>query len=410
MAGSSETEGGPGWPDLPRASRWQALWSRFWTLPLTIALSSLALGLVVPLLDASLDENAPGWVFEGGVDGARSVLGTVAGAMISVTGLVFSITMVVLQLASSQFSPRILGTFLESRVVQATLGAFTGSFLYALAVLRAVRGTDSGGAPQLAVTLASLYVVVAVGLFLAFIHHITNSVRVAQVMAQVREQAIAASDRLHGSEPETTWSPSPATAAAELRNDDRAGYVTALARDALVSAARSLDAVVDLELTPGDHVLPGQRLGRVWGVRDLPDQARDALRAAVHLASERDLRVDVGYGLRHLVDIADRALSPGVNDPTTALQALAELHVVLQVLAQRPDPTPYLVDDGTVVAIYRPRRFGEQLAQVTAELQHYGADSVRVVPELRRVLESLAQAALPRHRSAVEAVLASLPG
>ena len=133
----------------------------------------MALGLALPVIDQSIGEPW-GWVFQGGVDGARAVLGTIAGAMISVTGLVFSITMVVLQLASSQYSPRVLGAFLDSRISQTTLGVFTGSFIYALTVLRKVGGGSDDRVPQISVTFAYLYVLLAVAMFLAFIHHITD--------------------------------------------------------------------------------------------------------------------------------------------------------------------------------------------------------------------------------------------
>jgi uncharacterized membrane protein len=387
------------WPAPSRLTWWGAFWGRFWALPLLVAATSLALGIALPELDSRL-EQTPAWVFEGGVDGARSVLGTIAGAMISVTGLVFSITIVVLQLASSQFSPRILRSFLQSRVVQLTLGVFTGSFLYALTVLRAVRGGDDGRVPQLSVTAASAYVVVAVGMFLAFIHHITTSVQVAHVMASVRRQTVAAARRLAGPEEGSRpWSPPAGDARQPLHNGDRSGYVTALDRERLVKEAHRLGGVVELELEPGDHLAPGQRIGWLWGA-SAPGDAREGVSGAVHLASERDVAADPGFGVRQLLDIADRALSPGVNDPTTAVQAVNELHVVLTQLAGQPDPPATLVDDGRVVAVYRPQTYGGHLDQVVTELLRYGGDSDRVVRRLRSMLLVLLEAARPEHKAA----------
>ena len=160
------------------------MWQPFWAVPLALATTSIALGLGLPMLDEAAWRGIP-VLFQGGPDGARSLLGTIASAMISVTGLVFSITMVVLQLASSQFTPRVLGTFLDSRITQVTLGVFTGTFLYALTVLRSVRGASEGieeFVPQLATSVAFAGVVASVGCFLAFIHHITQSVRVDHVI------------------------------------------------------------------------------------------------------------------------------------------------------------------------------------------------------------------------------------
>ncbi|WP_110240707.1 DUF2254 domain-containing protein [Nocardioides gilvus] len=391
------------WPDSPRLSRWDALWRRFWALPVTIASISLALGLLVPLIDASLEET-PVWVFQGGVDGARSVLSSIAGAMISVTGLVFSITIVVLQLASSQFSPRILGSFLESRVVQLTLGFFTGSFLYALTVLRAVRGGDDGRVPQLAVTVSYVYVIVAVAMFLAFIHHITTSVQVSEVMADVRRRTLAAARRLAREESTATWSPRPGAQSVEVRNDDRCGYLTSLSRSRLLKIGEKVDGVVELDLTPGDHLVAGQVIGRVWAA-EVSDAVREQVSSAVVISHERDIGADPAFGLRQLLDIAERALSTGVNDPTTAIQAVNEIHVVLRAAVQLRDPSPYLESDGEVVALYRPQRTGVLLEETVAELLHHGGDSPRVVRRLRAVFEDLVEIARPEHRSVAERAL-----
>ena len=392
-----------GRPEAPRSTWWDQVWRPFWVLPAVIALSSLAFGTALPLFDDEIGE--PGWVFAGGPDGARSLLGTIAGAMISVTGLVFSITMVILQLASSQFTPRILGTFLESRVTQVTLGVFTGSFIYALTVLRSVRGDEDDIVPETAVTLAFLYVLVAVGMFLAFIHHITRSVQVSQVMTHVRRRTISTARGLTDVGTTTGWSPRPGTSRTDLTIEDRCGYVTVLDSTLLVRRAAELGVVAELDVAPGAFLAPGQLVGRAWGRDRLTDEEVRGLVAALHVDEERDFVVDPGFGVRQLLDIAERALSPGVNDPTTAIQAVNELHVVLRYLAARPDPSPYLTDeDGEVHAVYRPVGYADLLANVVEELAHYGADSIRVVPRLREMLADLARAAAPEHRAATEAV------
>lgn len=397
------TESESGWPDSPRLSRWDALWRRFWALPLFIAVLSVALGLGVPAIDAMAEET-PTWVFQGGVDGARSMLGSIAGAMISVTGLVFSITIVVLQLASSQFSPRILGSFLESRIVQITLGFFTGSFLYALTVLRAVRGGDDGRVPQLAVTIGYLYVIVAVAMFLAFIQHITTAVQVSHVMREIRRRTVAAARRLAEESPTATWSPRPGTPSTPLHNDGRSGYVTTLDKARLARVARDVGAVVELDLTPGGHLVPGQVIGRVWTAEVSDDQCK-ALCEVVGVSHERDVGADAGFGVRQLLDIADRALSPGVNDPTTAVQVVNELHVVLRAMGELRDPSPYLEVDGEVVAMYRPQRYGSLLDDVVSEVLHHGDSAPRVVERLRVVLSDLVDVVRPEYRTTTRSAL-----
>jgi uncharacterized membrane protein len=396
-----------GWPDAARTSWWEALWRRFWTLPVVLAVSSLLLGLVLPAVEAKAEET-PVWVFQGGVDGARSVLSTIAGAMISVTGLVFSITIVVLQLASSQFSPRILSSFLESRTVQLTLGIFMGSFLYALTVLRSLRGGAYAGVPQLAVTVSYAYVVVAVAMFLAFIHHITTSVQVTQVMADIRRRTVHTAHRLAADSPMQSWSPPLDTGAVDLRNTDRSGYLTAIDGRRLRRAAQRHGAVVELEVTPGQHLVEGQHLGRVWGDR-LADTVLDEVLAAITLSTERDVGADAAFGVRQLLDIAERALSPGVNDPTTAVQATNELHVVLRALAQLRDPSPCLLHEGEVVAVYRPQSYATMLRDTVGELAHHGSATPRVMHRLREILTDLLDVATPEHRAETELVRAGLP-
>lgn len=396
-----------GRPEVPPTSAWTRLWQPFWALPAAIAAVSLVLGVLLPRLDVGF-EPFPG-VFSADLDVASDVLTTIAGAMISVTGVVFSVTMVILQLASSQFTPRVLGTFLESRVTQVTLGVFAGSFVYALTVLRGLDGTED--VPETSVALAYLYVVVAVGMFVAFIRHITSSVQVSQVMVRVRRRTLAVVADVVPTEhePALGWSPRPGTPRTDLRTPGRCGYVTTIDSTRLTARARELDVVVELLQRPGTFVADGSVVGRVWGRDDLDGDELKHLAATLRLADERDFVADPAFGIRQLLDIAERALSPGVNDPTTAIQALDQVHVVLRELAGRPDLTPYLLDeDGEVRAVYRPHTFAGHVRTVTAEMLHYGADSVRIVPHLRAMLRDVAEGARPEHQPALAAALAQI--
>lgn len=396
-----------GRPEVPPTNAWTRLWQPFWALPAAIAAASLVLGLVLPRLDEDF-EPFPG-VFSAELEVASDVLTTIAGAMISVTGVVFSVTMVILQLASSQFTPRVLGTFLESRVTQATLGVFAGSFVYALTVLRGLDGTAD--VPETAVALAYLYVIVAVALFVAFIRHITASVQVSQVMVRVRRRTLAVVEDVVPTEhePALGWSPRPGTPRVDLRTPGRCGYVTTIDSTRLAARARELDVVVELLERPGTFIADGSVVGRVWGREDLDGDDLKRLAATVRIADDRDFVADPAFGIRQLLDIAERALSPGVNDPTTAIQALDQVHVVLRVLAGRPDLTPYLLDEeGEVRALYRPHTFAGHVRTVTTEVLHYGADAVRIVPHLRAMLRDVAEGARTEHQPALETALAEV--
>lgn len=403
---------------VPAESRWTRTWRPFWTLPASICALAVVAGLMLPPLEQQF--STPPYVFQGGPDGARSVLGTIASAMISVTGLVFSITMVVLQLASSQFTPRVLGTFLSSRITQVTLGVFTATFVFSLSVLRYVQGSNNDGGqfvPQLSVSLAFVLVLASVGCFLAFIHHITTSIQVSQVISRVGEDTIEAMQQIYPAQPGVdlphrgaTWSPEVGTSRVVVTLTDRHGSVTHIDAKALLALADRLDAVITVDVQAGQFVTAGQQIARVWGRDEIDESDADAIRRRIWVGSERQLRQEIGFGLRQLVDIAERALSPGINDPTTALQVIDEIHRILRELVVREMPSPYVADEqGNVRVVHRPQAIEGLLQMPVREIAHYGADAVRVVPRLRAMLIDLRSCALDRYRSTIDALVEELP-
>lgn len=405
---------------MQSSSWWRDLWQPFWAVPVACVVAALALGLVLPVAEEAIDVDLP-YVFQGGPDGARSVLGDIAGGMISMTGLVFSITMVILQLASSQFSPRVLGNFLGNRITQWTFGVFTGTFVYALAVIRYVRGDygeTSAFVPQLGVTLAFLLVLASVGCFLAFIHHITSSIQVAQVISRIGDTTLALVERMYPEpadpdalEPGPTWSPMPGTPRVAVCTRRRHGRITHVDYDALVSYAREHDVVITIDRPVGQFLAEGQSLLRIWGVDSLPEEEIERLYDTVGLASERELRQDVAFGIRQLVDIATRALSSGVNDATTAVQVLDELHRVLRLLVARESPSPYIADPAGVVRIvHDPQSVEDLLELAVAEINHHGKDSLQVPTRIRAMLADLDEASAPRYRPAIARLTQRIDG
>lgn len=388
---------------------WQRLWRPFWALPLAIGAAAVVAGVCLPLVDRGLSEHLP-YLFQGGSDSARGLLSTIATAMISVTGLVFSITMVVLQLASSQFTPRVLGDFLAQRTTQVTLGIFIASFVFSLTVMRSVRGGSDGDSfvPQLSVTAAFMLVLASMGSFIAFIHHITVSIQVSTVISGIGDRAVALVEELYPAGapvPEPTWSPSPATPHAPVTSGSDHGVVTEIEVEHLVSLACELDVVVVSEVEVGDFVTEGMPVATVWGPADLDDGTRGRLRAGFLLETQRTMRQDPGFGIRQLVDIAERALSPGVNDPTTAVQAVDELHRILRLLVTRRTPSRYVSDeDGVVRVVLRPQAIGDLVELATEEVVHYGRDSVQVPRRVAAMVEDLMTVALPDHRAVLARV------
>lgn len=398
-------------PDIPSQTWWDRLWARFWMLPLWIVIGALILGFALPMLDKALSGVLP-FIFEGGPDGARAILTTIATAMISVTGLVFSITMVVLQLASSQFTPRVLGTFLSSRITQATLGVFTASFVFALTVLRSVRGeeTNSIFVPQLSVSVAFLLVLASVGLFLAFIHHITSSIQVTNVIAAIGSHTLKLTDRLYPVSADEqdnrlgrTWSPEAGTSRQDVIAVERHGYISYINYSRLIDLARELDAVISVGEEIGTYVVEDQKLAHVWGARELDESDLATIGRCITLDSDRSMYQEVGFGMRQLVDIAEKALSPGVNDPTTATQVIHQIHRILRVLVRRASPSPYLIDDEEVVrVVHRPQLIEDLIALSGEEIEHYASESVQVPRRLREMYTDLLEIADPRYRPALQ--------
>ncbi len=354
-------------------SLWFWLQDRFWALPLLCAVAAAALGLGLTGLDARLDTSLTlPFLFAGGPEGARSLLSAIITSMISFTGLVFSITIVVLQLTSSQFSPRVLRTFLRDRFDQLALGVFVATFVYALVVLRAVRGTAQVDSfvPQVAVTAAFGFVLASVVVFLGYIHHIAQSIRVATIIDTIGADTRAQLERQHPEDVAETARVALPDGPADRVAAGGLGVVQRVDDEALQRLAERHGATICLLRAVGEFTPEGSPLLAVYGA-DVPDH--DRLRAAVHLGSERDLTEDVGFGMRQLVDIAERALSPGINDPTTAVQVIDQLHDLVRRLATRAlPPRQRLTEDGRL-AVHVPRPdFADYLALALEEIAHWG--------------------------------------
>ena len=348
---------------------------RFWAVPLLFAITAVLLALGVTALDESLDTSLRlPFLFAGGPEGARALLAAIITSMISFTALVFSITIVVLQLTSSQFSPRVLRSFLQDRFNQVALGVFVATFVYALVVLRGVRGTAQVDpfVPQIGVTAAFAFVLTSVMVFLAYIHHIAQSIRAATILASIADDTRALLDERVPAD--SRWNrscPRRRGRCGTSRPADLAccsGSTTARLSD----AAQRHGVSVELLRAVGEFVPAGAPLALVHGDAPFDD---NMLHAAVHFGRERSMDQDVGFGLRQLVDIAERALSPGVNDPTTAVQAIDHLHDIMRRLATRAlPPRQHVTDDGQFVLSVPQPRFSDYLALAFDEILRWGED------------------------------------
>jgi uncharacterized membrane protein len=380
---------------------WDDLRDSLWVLPAATVVATLALAVALVAVEPHLPEAIRRWTFGGSPEGARAVLSELAGATFTVTGVVFSLTIVALQMASSQFTPRLLRTFLRDRRTQLVLAGMVGSGVFDVAVLRTVRSeTDDTEAfvPQLATSVAMLYALIAAGLLIYYLHHLTRRMRVDVIMADIRRETMTQLEGMSPSRGELpdVDGPAPPDAAFPIRARV-GGYLQTVDLDALCACARRHGVVVRLRPTMGTWVSEETTLAWAWvpaaGVAEVDrDPLSSDVHQAVHLGPDRTESGDLAFGLRQLVDIAARALSTGVNDPTTAVQALGQLSAILVALAHQPLGADVRADgDGTVRAIAPRADLAGHLELAVDQIRRYGRDEPAVLIALAELLTDVAE-------------------
>ncbi|MEZ3182744.1 DUF2254 domain-containing protein [Streptomyces pimonensis] len=409
-----------------------ALRVQLWPLPTLGVALALVAGVGLPRLDRRILHDLPPWLrdylFGGGSDAARSVLEAIAGSLITVTALTFSLTVLTLQLASSQFSPRVLRTFNSDRYVRTTLALFLTTFTYALTVLRTVRtGEDeqSRFVPELSVTFAFLLTLASLLALVLFLSHLAREIRVETLMNSVHSAADRTIHRLLADEqdtnregpagPDLPGAPSEPPADALPLCAGASGFFTSVDEAALLRAAVEADAVLLVERHPGSPLVAATPVGAAWprtGRPFCPDAwarlSEDASRA-MRTGPERTELQDIAFGLRQLTDIAAKALSPGINDPTTAVHALSHSSALLCRLA-RHDLGPRLLrdDDRQVRVVLRRPGLGDLLDLAVDQPLRYGAAEPAVLARIAMLLRELAWSAAPGRHPPIVAALARL--
>ncbi|MBT3150553.1 DUF2254 domain-containing protein [Streptomyces sp. CHD11] len=405
---------------------------QLWPLPtLGIALA-LVTGVGLPRLDRRIQYDLPPWLrdylFGGSSDAARAVLGAIAGSLITVTALTFSLTVLTLQLASSQFSPRVLRTFNSDRYVRTTLALFLATFTYALTVLRTVRtGEDerSRFVPELSVTFAFLLTLASLLALVLFLSHLARRIRVETLMTSVHSDTDRTIRRLLSKERDTDREgpadPGSPDALPQPPSDALAlcagasGFFTSVDEAALLRAAVEADAVVFVDRHPGSSLIAATPVGAAWprtGEPFSPDtweRLAGRVAQAVRTGPERTGHQDIAFGLRQLTDIAAKALSPGINDPTTAVHALSHSAALLCELA-RHDLGPRLLRDGNrqVRVVLRRPGLGDLLDLAVDQPLRYGAAEPAVLARIAMLLRELAWITSPGRHPPLVAALARL--
>jgi uncharacterized membrane protein len=407
-----------GWLDRLRSS--------YWFLPTVMAVAALLLSAATLAIDGSYAQGAlPSLAVLGGLnhpDGARALLSTVAGSLITVAGVVFSMTLVGLSLASQQFGPRLVGNFMRDRGNQAALGTFVATFLYCLMVLRTVRSADpqlgvSAFVPHVSVGVALLLTLASLGVLIYFIQHAAESVQVSYVLARVgraltqqilalppEREGEAAASRSGGGEGNAAETDAEAPApslpesfqheAVTVRSQ-RAGYVQVIDLSGLVALASEHDAVVRLHNPPGSFLMLGGPFADIYPA-DAAETLAGRIEAYYVLGAVRTPQQDPYFLFDQLLEVALRALSPGVNDPFTAMTCIDRLAEAIDLLAYRQLPSTLLEDDDGALRLVVPRPELPALVEhLFGELRAHAAGDPMVARHLALTLRRM-QASTPR--------------
>ncbi len=388
----------------------------FWFLPSLIVVGSIVFAVALIETDSICNDR---WLaqcphlFGAGADGARLMLSTLAGSMMSVMGITFSMTLVALALGSSQYTSRILRTFMGSRVTQLTLGTFAGIFAYCLVVLRTIRG--GAGAeefvPDLAVFIAFVLALGGVGVLVFFIHHIASSIQASGIIATISQDTIASIDRLFpekmGDDPdededldqvlksvqEMSWYPVPAT---------KSGYIQNVDNDLLLHLAQERSTILRMERGIGAFVVENTVLVSLALDAPADQETIKALNNAYSIGRYRTVEQDPAFGIRQLVDIALKALSPGVNDTSTAVMCVDYLSAILAQLSGRKFPAPFRYEGEELRVIAIAPTFETLLIEAFEQIRGSAEGNIGIMARVLSAFEVLAElTTMPGRRHAL---------
>jgi len=383
---------------------WVNLRSSFWFLPFLIVLGSVVYAVVLIQVDyAGGDQWLAQWprIFGVGADGARDMLSTLAGSMMSVMSITFSMTLLALALASSQYTSRILRNFIRSPVTQVTLGSFAGIFVYCLIVMHTIRTGDAPFVPILAVFFAFVLVFIGIAVLIFFIHHIASSIQASSIIASVGHETNASIDRLFPEKGESA----PNKAEGEENEqvlpslDERtwyavpvqeSGYILSVDHDAILSLARDRRTILRMEHGIGAFVVQDTTLASL-ALTYPPDQETiAAINGAYSIGRHRTAEQDPAFGIRQIVDMALKALSPGLNDTSTAVMCVDYLAEIIARMACRQLPPSHRYEGETLRVIAIVPTFEGMLAESFDQIRGSAAGNVAIMMRMLGAIGTIA--------------------
>jgi uncharacterized membrane protein len=398
---------------------WSNVVGSLWFVPSLIVIGAVVLAVgMVELSSRVGPEFLARWprIFGASAEGSRSILSGIASSMITVAGVTFSITVVAVTQASSQYTPRILRTFMRDRANQVVLGIFVGIYAYCIVVLRTIRGTEEFAfVPSLAVFAGVLLAIVGIGVLIFFVHHIASTLQASQITSRIARETSATLERLYPVErahsqawidpvevlaavPDKAWHPIPSPATGYIQRVDVASLLRICAHD---------DLIVRVERMVGDFVAKGVPIAwiahhpRAGGsVYTHASNALPKLGGLYGIGAYRTIDQDVSFGIRQLVDIALKALSPGINDSTTAATCVDYLGAILVELTDRYIEPTFHSDDGVLRAVSPGPSFERFLREACDEIRQYATGNLNVLAHQIDALAMVGRAARRADRRA----------
>lgn len=372
------------------SSWWYRTRESFWFIPILCLVAAFGLAQSMIALDKSitLDVSSPFYntIYGVGIDGSRAMLGAIGTSMLAVAATAFSITISVVVTASSTYGPRLVGNFMSDRGNQTVLGVFVSTFLYALLVLRTIRSKDddfTAFIPHLAINVGVLMAVADVVVLVWFIHHIASSVRVETLAHGVRKNFREVIERMHPEEArDHVVQTEPLGLEFAPVSAGGVGYIIDMDFDKFCSAAAHRDVVIEVIPRVGDHILPHETLVRV-SPPDRAEDITDTVRNAVTIGNSRSDLQDIRYAEQQVLELAVRALSPGTNDPYTAVNAIEEVAAGVALAVSRPRPGNTMVDDTSTVRVRFKTVTVEEIVDLPFDqVRPYALDHVMVITAL----------------------------
>lgn len=371
---------------------WMFLRESLWFVPLLMSIAATALAVLLVTEGEMLPDGAAElWlIYSGDPESARQLLGALLSGIITMTSLVVSITVVVLTLAAGQLGPRLVRNFIGDPQTQTVLGLFVATILYLLVVFRSIGAPSDNEIPHLAISVGTALSALCLFVLLFFVHKLARSIMYDNAVRDVSHQLRASIDRLLPEE-RTHEMPPPTPADAVRIGFGRDGYIQAVDFDMLVRIACDADAVIWLDVRPGRFVLARGCHVAVHPADACSDALREALEKAFIIGTERTPTQDLEYGIRQLVEMALRALSPGINDVYTALTVIDMLSSALSRIFGRPLEAALLRDSERRLRVIRDVTDHDGLVRAAFDqLRQAGAGMPAVLIRMTEALQALA--------------------